>query len=347
MSFSNLLHAQILEAAGLTGAGVLPEMGQAIWGLMSGTTPTDWPGPRAKPAARRQSASGSSSPHTYRNFAGQRHYVLHVPSQRGSQPMPLVIMLHGCHQSPEDFAAGTRMSELADEHGFVVAYPEQSHEANSSGCWNWFVPRDQRRGAGEPSLIAGIAREIAMSHRIDTRRIYVAGMSAGGAMAAILAQTYPDLFAAIGVHSGLPYAAARDLRSALDAMKKGPADVADPPTGVFGALRPVPVIVFHGDRDYTVSVRNGMEVTRRSASCHGVDADADARTEVFSGCSPAGRPYTRSVRLDDAGRSVCEQWLLHGAGHAWAGGSAQGSYTDSRGPDASAEMIRFFLQHAR
>lgn len=344
MSFSNLLHAQILEAAGLGG---LPDMGQAVWRLMSGSAATDWPGVRTESAPRRQPPAGGLTRHTFRNFAGRRDYLLYVPAHRAGQSMPLVVMLHGCHQSPDDFVAGTRMNELADEHGFVVAYPEQPHEANSSGCWNWFIPRDQRRGNGEPSLIAGIAREVGLSQRIDTRRVYVAGMSAGGAMAAILARTYPDLFAAVGVHSGLPYAAAHDLRSALDAMKNGPPDAADAPTGAFGAPRPVPTIVFHGDRDYTVNVRNGIELTHRSASCNGIGADADTQREVLIGQTRTGRRYTLSVRRDDAGRTVCEQWLLHGAGHAWSGGSSQGSYTDSRGPDASAEMVRFFLQHAR
>lgn len=347
MSFSNLLHAQILEAAGLSGAGGLPEMSQAVWRLMSGAADTDWPGLRTDSVPRRPSPAGGLTRHTLRNVAGQRDYLLYVPAHCVDQSMPLVVMLHGCHQSADDFIAGTRMNELADEHGFVVAYPEQSHEANSSGCWNWFLRRDQRRGGGEPSLIAGIVREVAGSQRIDARRIYVAGMSAGGAMAAILARTYPDLFAAVGVHSGLPYGAAHDFRSALDTMKNGPPDTASALAGVFGASRPVPTIVFHGDRDYTVNVRNGIELTRRSASCNGTDVGVDTGTDSEVIFGPGGRRCTRSVRRDGRGRTVCEQWLLHGAGHAWSGGSAQGSYTDSRGPDASAEMARFFLQHAR
>jgi poly(hydroxyalkanoate) depolymerase family esterase len=226
-------------------------------------------------------------------------------------------MLHGCKQNAEDFAAGTRMNELADEHGFVVAYPEQAFRANGSKCWNWFREVNQVRDSGEPSLIAGITREVIARHDIDPRRVYVAGLSAGGAMAAILGCTYPDLFAAIGVHSGLPFGAARDPASALAAMRGR-----TPPAPLCGES--VPAIVFHGDADTTVHPSNGDRVS--TAVVRSVQKGEER-----------GRAYTRTLRKDGS-----EHWLVHGAGHAWSGGSLAGSFADPHGPDAGFEMLRFF-----
>jgi poly(hydroxyalkanoate) depolymerase family esterase len=247
-------------------------------------------------------------------------------------PMPLVVMLHGCTQSPEDFAAGTRMNHLAEAHGFLVAYPAQPPKANGNKCWNWFRAGDQAHGRGEPSLLAGIARHVASDHRIDPQRVFVAGLSAGAAMAVILGETYPEVFAAVGAHSGLPFAAAHDVASAFTAMKAGPAHVAARPPHA----GTVPTIVFHGDADHTVAVVNGDEIVR--------DATANmAHGTVQAGIAPGGRCYTRKVFTDAAGQARAEYWRVQGAGHAWSGGSPQGSYTDPSGPDASAEMVRFFL----
>jgi poly(hydroxyalkanoate) depolymerase family esterase len=242
-------------------------------------------------------------------------------------------MLHGCTQSPDDFAAGTRMNALAEEHGFLVAYPAQPASANAQKCWNWFSPNDQRRDAGEPSLIAGITRQILRDHPVDASRVYIAGLSAGAAAAAIMGDAYPDLYTAIGVHSGLPAGAARDLPSAFAAMRDGA-----PGTGRRGGF--MPTIVFHGDRDETVHPRNGDGVAAQSTgSANGLTSTAE-RGQV-----PNGHAYSRTVYADASGRTLCEQWTIHGAGHAWAGGSPSGSYTDPRGPDASREMVRFFLEH--
>jgi poly(hydroxyalkanoate) depolymerase family esterase len=273
---------------------------------------------------------------SFSNDAGTRSYMLYIPagySGVAGAPVPLVVMLHGCTQSPEDFAAGTRMNQLAETHGFLVAYPAQTAKANGSKCWNWFRTGDQVHGRGEPSLIAGIAQQVASDYRIEPQRVFVAGLSAGAAMAVILGETYPEVFAAVGAHSGVPFAAASDVSSAFTAMKAGPAHAA----ARMPRARVVPTIVFHGDADHTVAVGNGDGIIR--------DATADiAHGTVLTGIAPGGRSYTKKVFTDAAGLPRAEYWQVHGAGHAWSGGSAQGSYTDPTGPDASAEMVRFFLQ---
>jgi poly(hydroxyalkanoate) depolymerase family esterase len=268
---------------------------------------------------------------SYRNAAGSRTYKLFVPSGYNGQKIPLVLMLHGCTQSPDDFAAGTRMNVLAEAQTFLVAYPEQARSANVSKCWNWFHPTDQRRDEGEPSLIAGITRQIQGDFNVLPGAVYVAGLSAGGAAAAIMGSTYPELYAAIGVHSGLACGAASDLPSALAAMRHGGA------TAKSGSSeRIIPTIVFHGDKDATVNVVNAGQVIAQSKGY------ADLSKNVSYG-ETGGRRYTRTTLSRGFGPAVLEEWVLHGAGHAWSGGSAAGSYTDPAGPDASREMIRFFF----
>jgi poly(hydroxyalkanoate) depolymerase family esterase len=268
--------------------------------------------------------------HTYANKAGSRSYKLFVPSRYCGEPLPLVVMLHGCKQSPDDFAAGTRMNELAEEQIFLVAYPAQSLSANSSGCWNWFNGKDQLRDKGEPSLIAGITRQIMDFFAVDPTRVFIAGLSAGGATAAIMGSAYPDLYAGICVHSGLACGVAQDLPSAFAAMRHG----GSPPPATYPLL---PTIVFHGDRDNTVSPLNGDQIIAQSKG------DRKLRQTISHGQSAGGIGYTHTVHLDGNGSPVLEQWVLHGAGHAWSGGSPAGSYTAPRGPDASREMLRFFL----
>jgi len=287
----------------------------------------------------------------YVNQAGKRAYKCYVPAQVGAAPPPLVVMLHGCTQSADDFAAGTRMNRLADEHGFLVVYPEQATSANPSKCWNWFKAQDQVRDAGEPSLIAGIVREVAARHGVDRRRIFVAGLSAGAAMAVILGETYPELFAGVGAHSGLPYRSAHDIPSAMAAMKGGRSGIASLRSAPRADFTPrskiaqaVPTIVFHGDRDHTVQQANGIEIAKQARHAHAATAaNLAMRDSTEHGTSPGGRNFSRTLHADAAGRVCVEAWTVHDAGHAWAGGSASGSYTDASGPDASAEMVRFFL----
>ena len=278
----------------------------------------------------------------YTNRSGTRAYKTYLPARDEGQARPLVVMLHGCKQNPDDFAAGTRMNELADEMGFIVAYPEQACAANPSRCWNWFQAADQQRDDGEPSLIAGITRDVIARYNADPRRVYVAGLSAGGAMAAIMGHNYPDLYAAIGIHSGLAYAAARDIPSALAAMR-GHRFRPDPACAE-STFQAVPTIVFHGDLDTTVHSSNGAQVIAQATPTGDELVTAAFAPQSVEKGEERGRGYTRTV---SSGEPALEHWLVHGAGHAWSGGSANGSYTDPRGPDASRAMLRFFLPSAQ
>ena len=326
----------------------LREQWLAYRGPLPGSEPVLEPGPGAVPNGARF-ITGS-----FTNHAGTRAYKLYVPSGYRGRPLPLVVMLHGCTQNPSDFAAGTGMNELAEEQLCFVAYPAQSSGANASKCWNWFNPVDQQRDQGEPSIIAGITRQVIETYRIDERRIYVAGLSAGGAMASTMALTHPDLYAAVGVHSGLPHAAAQDMPSAFAAMQGAPASPLGRPIMAGPAAPPtslaVPTIVFHGDRDKTVHPRNGDRVI---AQCSPSDAGGEKqgatkpRASMQRGQVPNGYAYTRTTYHDGSGQPIVEKWLIHGAGHAWSGGSPKGSYTDPKGPDAAREMLRFFYEHPR
>jgi poly(hydroxyalkanoate) depolymerase family esterase len=274
---------------------------------------------------------------THSNLAGSRTYRLFIPSGYEGQPLPLVVMLHGCTQSPDDFAAGTRMNFIAEEQTCLVVYPAQPSGANQAKCWNWFRTADQQRGRGEPSLIAGITRQIMRDYSVDPKRVYVGGLSAGAAAAAIMGATYNDLYAAIGVHSGLACGAAVDLPSAFVAMRQG--GVCDDRV-ILGSEPPVPIIVFHGDRDATVHPNNGHQILEQSMRT------TSTQKNVHRGRVPGGHAYTRTIHTDASGRGVFEHWNIHGAGHAWSGGSPAGSCTDPRGPDATREMLRFFLEHS-
>lgn len=290
--------------------------------------------PDARPNHRAEAHTG---PHTGMSSGSHAatglrcDYELFVPPQASQQPLPLLLMLHGCTQNPHDFAAGTRMNELALAQGFIVVYPEQSRRMNPQGCWNWFKHSHQSRGKGEPALLASLVQQLMREHAVDPRRVYVAGLSAGGAMAAILGEAYPELFAAVGVHSGLAAGAAADLPSALAAMKGG---ASNKPAASSGK----PAIVFHGDADSTVHPCNGGDVIAR-CTCQ------PAESQRVAAAQAGGRAATRRIHRAADGQVLAEHWVVHGGTHAWSGGSPAGSYTDSRGPDASAEMLRFFTEH--
>ena len=286
--------------------------------------------------------SGSHS-----HAALHRDYKLYIPPGHAGRRLPLVVMLHGCTQNPDDFAAGTGMNEHARAQGFFVLYPAQAQDANPSRCWNWFKHTHQRHGHGEPALLADLARTIVQQYGLDERQVFLAGLSAGGAMACITASLYPEVFAAAGIHSGLASGAATNLAEAMSAMQAGASNgVGRSGLATLFTAMPdaapqatVPTIVFHGDSDATVHPRNGEQVIAAAL------ANVTASPLVEQGES--GRRYTRTCYRTSDGRMRAEHWLVHGAGHAWSGGLPQGSYTDPRGPDASAEMLRFFFEQPR
>jgi poly(hydroxyalkanoate) depolymerase family esterase len=270
----------------------------------------------------------------YRGAAGALNYRLYVPADHERRDLALALMLHGCTQNPEDFALGTQMNGLADEFGLIVAYPHQTRRANPSGCWNWFDPRHQRRGSGEPAKLAGLAQELAREFGVRKDRVFAAGLSAGGAMAEVLAATYPDVFDAVGIHSGLAYKSAVDVPSAFAAMK-GTAGIAGPQGANVNGCRK---IVFHGGADLTVHPMNGERILDEAER----GPNPLKRSDLDSG-TEAGR-VSRTALEDAEGRPVVERWLVEGGGHAWFGGDPRGSYTQSVGIDASRVMVRFFLR---
>jgi poly(hydroxyalkanoate) depolymerase family esterase len=357
------LNSAMAEALRLTRSGNLMEATALLQSAFNGDAPAARPpastGPvidlvpervstqprnaEAAGAGRAQSAPSGKTPtqgsfdqREYRGSEGAMGYRLYRPANVAAG-MPLVVMLHGCTQSPEDFAVGTGMNRLAEEFGFLVAYPRQNPSANPQKCWNWFKPGDQRRGMGEPALIAAVTQQVIAEHGVDPARVYVAGLSAGGAAAAIMAAEYPDLFAAVGIHSGLACGAASDLPSALMAMKRGSG------AGKGNGRSFVPVITFHGDRDTTVHEVNSREIVAAASAAAGVPV----KVQVEEGRSATGRHYVRELSVDPAGNVLIEQWTIRSAGHAWSGGDASGSYTDPSGPEASREMVRFFLTKER
>ncbi len=270
----------------------------------------------------------------YSCAAGARRYRLYVPASAGDGLQGLIVMLHGCTQNPEDFAAGTDMNAQAEEHRLLVAYPAQTNGDNSMSCWNWFRPGDQMRDAGEPAIIAGLTKSIRDDFAIPGDRVFIAGLSAGGAMAAIMGETYPELYAGIGIHSGLAYGSADDVLSAFSAMRGQAAIEPRPRARKIAAPR---VIVFHGSADTTVHPANADRIIASQEGALG----RTTRSERLSSGNTRG--YSKVVTEREDGTRAIECWIVEGAEHAWSGGSPSGSYTDPRGPDASVAIVRFFL----
>jgi poly(hydroxyalkanoate) depolymerase family esterase len=342
-------------------SGVAPELATALQTLLRPV-----PSPVRRRPGRRRSAPvpGEDAARDERTFtvAGHaRRALIHLP--RGVEPgvaVPLVCMLHGGTQDPWSFAGATRITEAADRHGFVAVCPRQSREDNMLSCWNWFLPEHQARGAGEPAAIAGIVSELVatrMKLTIDTRRIFMAGFSAGGAMAAIVAATYPDLFAAVAVHSGLAYGCASDLRAAFRAMASGGNDpdaqgrAAHAAMGVFA--RPIPTIVIHGSNDGIVAPVNALQLLQQSMTANRLaapercDLDIARPTTTWRERVNDGHAYTRSHWTDRRGALMHELLLVDGLGHAWSGGVPGGSHTDPLGPDATDAIWSFFARATR
>jgi poly(hydroxyalkanoate) depolymerase family esterase len=322
-------------------AKLLEQLGVCVPGMNSDTATPAMPATTPDKTANK----GQFLSKAYSNQAGSRQYKLYIPSTYCGQPMPLMVMLHGCTQNPDDFSAGTQMNVVAEEKQCFVVYPAQEQSANASKCWNWFKAVDQQRGQGEPSIIAGITNSVIAEYGLDRDKVYVAGLSAGGAMAIIMGTTYPDLYKAVGVHSGLPYAAANDLPSAMSAMRGTAARRArfNGGSSSQATLEAIPIIVFHGDRDTTVSAANGDQLIDDFVrNFEQTDTGATVNVLVEDGGKPGQRTYTRTSHHVDGQPAMAEHWVIHGAGHAWAGGNANGSYTDASGPDASREMLRFF-----
>ena len=332
LAAANDLVQRTLARHGLLPGTDLPRSGDqsAVARVLAGLSGTI----KATPPACELPEGATFGQDKYTNAAGSRMYRTYVPASARAGASGVVMMLHGCTQSPDDFAAGTRMNELAEEHGFIVVYPAQSRGDNAQSCWNWFSRGDQRRGRGEPAILAGLAAQVANDHSVSRDRTFVAGLSAGAAMATILGETYPDVFAAVGAHSGLPVGAAKDVPSAFAAMGGnilvGPASSQDGP--------PVRTIVFHGAADTTVHPQNGAVIAERAQKL-----GKTSTIETAEHGEENGRRYTRVIVTDRAGATVVENWTIEGQGHAWSGGSARGSYADPKGPNASREMVRFFF----
>lgn len=355
---NDTLQDMMREATRLTRAGHLTEATELIQRALNGSkTPTASPQPFTptpcsvidgivlnrsvdvdQPNAVMDAAGDFiSGSHTHAGLT--RNYKLYVPPLYAGRALPLVVMLHGCTQDADDFAAGTEMNERAREQGFFVLYPTQSQDGNTQRCWNWFARAHHHRGSGEPALLADMTQSVITRYGIDAHRVYIAGLSAGGAMADIVASAYPEIYAAVGIHSGLPRGAATNVAGAFAVMKNG--EPAAHSTAKVSAAT-VPSIVFHGDADHTVHPKNGEQVI--AALLRSIES---SEPSVEQGTASGGRNYTRSLYRANNGEPLAEHWLVKGAGHAWSGGSANGSYTDAKGPNATGEMLRFFFEHPR
>lgn len=278
------------------------------------------------------SVKGQFSATRFCDAAGQWiDYQLFLPARSAKKALPLVVMLHGHSQELDAFITGTSMNEAAAAAGYAVLYPAQSSQSHPQKCWNWFDPAHQHRDQGEPALLAALTRSVMQTHPINARKVYVAGLSAGGAMATVMGREYPDLFAGVGVHSGLAAGVAHSVGSALASMR------GDLPAAEAGSTT-LPTIVFHGDADRMVHQVNGERVI--SACTGGTPVAEEQKLHINE------RTCIRRLHRRTNGTVLAEHWIIHQAGHAWSGGSPRGSFADAQGPDASAEMLRFFSEQS-
>ena len=299
-----------------------------------------------QPAESAQFTASSTAGHTY---------LTYVPPAADDKQLPVVVMLHGCGQSARAFAEQTQMNQVAERQGVIVVYPDQTEEANRGECWNWFDDQQTTRGSGEAALIADITREVVETHDADEQRVYLAGFSAGGAMTTALSAAYPDLYAAVGVHSGLEYEAATRPSQALSALQSGGPDPQRKGRAAYEAMgehaNPVPTIVFHGTRDSTVAPINGQQVTEQAIQTIDLaidgrdDADVDLDPELQRRGTINGTNYTNRVFRTSAGYLAVEQYVIEGLGHAWSGGAPDAAFATPAGPDASRLMWAFFERH--
>lgn len=303
-------------------------LGDVISGLTKGRPKMPVATPRGDSAGLSLPAGARFDWHRIATPQGTREYRLYVPAALPDGPQGLVLMLHGCTQSPDDFALGTGMNAHAEARGLIVAYPAQTRSDNAQACWNWFRPADQQRDKGEPAILAALARTLCDEHAIPPDRVFAAGLSAGGAMAAILGHAYPDVFSALSIHSGLAAGSASDVVSAFAAMRGD----AQRPGHTANAPR---TITFHGTADATVHPTNSEKIM--------ASARPPGHTPAVTTGTANGRRFTRSQTRGADGTPLTEHYEIDGTGHAWSGGSPAGSYTDPKGPDASALTVAFFL----
>ncbi|WP_233274695.1 extracellular catalytic domain type 1 short-chain-length polyhydroxyalkanoate depolymerase [Haladaptatus cibarius] len=304
------------------------------------------------------STSAAKGSYTTETYDG-RTYTKYIPTGADGSAIPLVVMLHGCTQNPDQFKDETQMNEVAERETFAVIYPDQTTSANIRECWNWFQDQHTTRGSGEAELIAGMAQDVMASHSIDDNRVFVAGLSAGAAMVPNLLVAYPDVFAAGGIHSGLVYDVAENVSQATTAMTQGGPDPQQQGTEAYQAMQSngvtdtVPTIVFHGTEDYTVYPINGHQATEQATQTNDLAADGtdDDSTDYTPDETTNGQSesfsYTVSEYHDSGGETVVEKWIIDGMAHAWSGGAQGGAYTAPGGPDASQQMWDFFAAHPR
>ncbi|MES2760270.1 MAG: PHB depolymerase family esterase [Pseudomonadota bacterium] len=290
--------------------------------------------------------SGISERGTLRRMS----YWLYLPdrplAETADGSLPLIVMLHGCEQTATLFAQGTRMNQLAETAGYAVLYPQQSVSTHRHRCWKWY-DRATQQGGGDVPMIVGIINKVMANYPIDRSRIYICGISAGAAMANIVALNHPDLFAGLGLHSGPSFGGAHSTIGALTVMQHGAGMRVDGAIAeVLGRreqFQPLPTILIHGDEDHVVRPINLAHLTRQAMLVNRLPADSPEQVEVKV---KRGRSY--QLRDVYSGRKVMLRVArIAELKHAWSGGDERISFNSAQGPDASKMMLDFFSRHRR